>query len=313
MNKQITEDTRHLVSAPVVVGVDGSVAAWNALTWAAEVAVQRGRELRIVHGLNLEGMREVVGRYDLGDPPVLDEIRTHGAILVERAAEQARAAAPDMRVTTEVSGEHPAKMMVRHSADAYLVVLGGSGNSGMLSHVGSILTAVTSHASGPVVVVRHDPKSAHAAHPGGPVVVGVDGGPLSHATLAAAFEEATERGADLVAVHVANDFDIDLELSDILLGNVPKIEAEESLALAESLAGWQEKYPDVQVVREVYLSDPAGVLRRWSHDAQLLVVGSRGRGGFRSLLLGSTSGSLVQHADCPVMVVHPAAPHSVGS
>ncbi|WP_442790072.1 universal stress protein [Nocardia sp. CDC160] len=83
------------------------------------------------------------------------------------------------------------------------------------------------------------------------------------------------------------------------------VETVEESVLAERLAGWQEKYPDVKVIRRVYLSSPAAQLREWSEQAQLVVVGNRGRGSFLGMLLGSTAHSLVQHAYCPVMVVHP--------
>nr|WP_246350895.1 universal stress protein [Nocardia barduliensis] len=76
--------------------------------------------------------------------------------------------------------------------------------------------------------------------------------------------------------------------------------------LAEHLAGWQEKYPEVQVTHKVSVARPRTLLTAWSKSAQLLVVGSRGRGGFRDLLLGSTSNFLVQHAHCPVVVAHGA-------
>lgn len=297
---------RHHLAAPIVVGVDGSAAADSALTWAAEVARRRGRELRIVHGLDLDSMREVFGRYDVLVPPVPDTLRAEGAVLVEKARQQVAAEA-DARVSTEVSDENPAALLRRYSATAYLVVLGASGTNGLLAHMGSILLSVTSHADGAVVVVRTDPDSGNRTPTEGPVVVGVDGSPVSEAALAAAFEEASLREAELVAVHVWSDVNLGQFAGDpYLLFPLNEIETDERAALAERLAGWQEKYPDVQVRREVGLSAPAAELQRWSKSAQLLVVGSRGRGGFRGLLLGSTSNALVQRAHCPVMVVHPA-------
>ncbi|BCK56052.1 universal stress protein [Nocardia wallacei] len=306
MTADYSSDRHHLASAPIVVGVDGSAAADSALSWAADVARRRGRELRIVHGLGLDGMREVFGRYDVLVPPVPDTLRAEGAVLVERARQRVAAAA-DARVSTEVSDENPAALLRRYSATAYLVVLGASGTNGLLAHMGSILLSVTSHAEGAVVVVRTDPESGNRAPTEGPVIVGVDGSPVSEAALAAAFEEASLRGAELVAVHVWSDVNLGQFAGDpYLLFPLNEIETDERAALAERLAGWQEKYPDVQVRREVGLSSPTAELQRWSKSAQLLVVGSRGRGGFRGLLLGSTSNALVQHAHCPVMVVHPA-------
>ncbi|GAB2727739.1 universal stress protein [Nocardia thraciensis] len=307
MTREYGSDPHRLASAPVVVGVDGSAAADSALTWAAEVALERGRELRIVHGLDLNGMRDVFGRYDVWVPPVLDGVRTQGAVLMERAKRRAQETSPGARVSTEVSDDGPAEILLRHSATAYLVVLGASGTNGLLAHVGSILLSVTSHAEGPIVVVRTDPDTDGHVRADGPVVVGIDGSPVSEGALAAAFEEAAQRKAELVAVHAWNDLTIGRFAGDpYLLFPVDEIETDERAALAERLAGWQEKYPGVPVRREVALAAPAEELLRWSKSAQLLVVGSRGRGGFRSLLLGSTSNALVQHAHCPVMVVHPA-------
>ncbi|WP_024805861.1 universal stress protein [Nocardia sp. BMG51109] len=307
MAREYGDNAHHLASAPVVVGVDGSAAADSALTWAAEVARQRGRELRIVHGLDLNGMRDVFGRYDVWVPPVLDTVRSEGEAIVQRAEHQVRAAAHELGVSTEVSDESPAELLLRHSATAYLVVLGASGTSGLLAHMGSILLSVISHAEGAVVVVRTDPDADNGVRSDGPVVVGVDGSPVSENALAAAFEEASQRRAELVAMHAWNDLNIGRFAADpYLLFPVNEIETDERAALAERLAGWQEKFPDVPVRREVGPAAPATELLHWSKTAQLVVVGSRGRGGFRSLLLGSTSNSLVQHAHCPVMVVHPA-------
>ncbi|MBB5916708.1 nucleotide-binding universal stress UspA family protein [Nocardia transvalensis] len=306
MTRANIDDPHHLASAPVVVGVDGSTAAASALTWAAEVALQRGRELRIVHGLDLDGMRKVFGRYDVWVPPVLESVRTQGAVLVERAQRRIELAAPGAPVSTEVTDESPAEILLRHSAAAYLVVLGEAGTNTLPAHLGSILSSVTSHAEGAVVVVRTDPDADDRLRTEGPVVVGVDGSPVSEAALAAAFDEASQRDTELVAVHAWTDMAFGQFAGDpYLLFPVNDIETDERAALAERLAGWQEKYPDVTVRRDVCLSDPATALQRWSASAQLVVVGSRGRAGFRSLLLGSTSNALVQHAHCPVMVVHP--------
>jgi nucleotide-binding universal stress UspA family protein len=300
-------DVHHLASAPVVVGVDGSMAADLALDWAAGLAAARGRELHIVCGLNLARPRPGSSRYNSWLNSVQGTVRERGATLVERTANRARSAAPQLRVSTEVSSEEPAVLLVRHSATAYLVVLGASGTSGLASHVGSMLLTVTGHGRGAVVVVRTNPDTGDRVRGDGPVVAGIDGSPVSEAAIGAAFEEASERGTDLVAVHACHDVNSGLYADDpYVLYDVPEIEVSERAVLAERLAGWQEKYPDVQVTRQVYLSDPVAVLLDWSKSAQLLVMGSHGRGGVLGSLLGSTSNSMVQHAHCPVMVVHPA-------
>jgi nucleotide-binding universal stress UspA family protein len=307
MTRQHLDDPHHLAAAEVVVGVDGSAAADLALDWAGDLAVRRRRTLRIVHGLDLNAVSDVHGRYDTWVQPVVEAARAHGEALVGRCARHVRATVPGLRVVTEVTRESPAELLRRHSASAYLLVLGAGGSGGTIAHLGSVLLAVTSHAEGAVVVVRTDPDAGAALRSDGPVVVGVDGGPVSEAAIATAFEEAAERGAELVAVHVWNDLNFGQFAGDpYVLFPVPEIEVTEQAILSERLAGWQEKYPDVPVTHRIYLSDPAAMLQNWSTTAQLVVVGSRGRGGFRGLLLGSTSNALVQHAHCPVMVVHPA-------
>ncbi|MFC4128435.1 universal stress protein [Nocardia rhizosphaerae] len=123
--------------------------------------------------------------------------------------------------------------------------------------------------------------------------------------IAAAFAEAAERGAELVAVHAWSDLsEGGFAGSSYLELPIPDFGTGEEALLAERLAGWSERYP-VVVRREIELYGPRERLAAWSRSASLLVVGGRGRGGFRGLLLGSTSNRLVQRAECPVLVAHP--------
>jgi nucleotide-binding universal stress UspA family protein len=136
------------------------------------------------------------------------------------------------------------------------------------------------------------------------VVVGVDGTPVGEAAIAFAFAAASMRGTGLVAVHTWTD----LVLEAAFAGSAAQLDfsvlAEEAgEVLGERLAGWQEKYPDVPVTRHVSRERASRALLRHAEHAGLVVVGSRGRGGFRGLLLGSTSQHLLHHAPCPVAVV----------
>ncbi|MBU3062378.1 universal stress protein [Nocardia sp. NEAU-G5] len=296
-------DPRQSVSAQVIVGVDGSRGSDTAVRWAAGYAAGHGRELLIVHGMGLVGDSALTGPYAVWQQDVIDAARTRGAAVVEQAEQLARRTAPDVRVATLTAGESPATLLVYHSAGAYAVVLGSTGSAGTLEHLGSTLLAVTAHSHGAVIVVPDGYSEADRA--GGPVVVGIDGSPVSEPAIAAAFAEAAERDTELVAVHAYSDWDFGQFAG--MVAPLPDAATEaETAILAERLAGWQEKYPDVPIVRQTYLSAPGQRLREWSNTAQLLVVGSRGRGGFRGLLFGSTSNYLVQHAYCPVMVVHEA-------
>jgi nucleotide-binding universal stress UspA family protein len=203
---------------------------------------------------------------------------------------------------TLLSEQSPAKMLIGLSESAHMVVL-GSRRSGAVSHLGSTILAVAAHGRGTIVAIRENGEEITS----GPVVVGVDGSPVSDTAVAAAFAEAAERETDLVAVHTWSDLTF-TEFASTGLIEIPAedLQTAEQAVLAERLAGWQQHYPEVTVQREVYPSTPAQHLREWSERAQLVVVGSRGRGGFRGLLLGSTSQSLIQHSACPVMITRPA-------
>ncbi|WP_280260653.1 universal stress protein [Nocardia abscessus] len=305
MTEQRFGDPHHLATAKVIVGVDGSDGSWTALRWAARFAAERGRELEILHGMDLVGAGWVLGDYEVVVPSVVDAIREQGQDVVARAERVARSVAPELPISVRVTTDTGKRLLIEHSAEAYAVVIGATGDAGTFAHLGSTLLAVTAHAQGTVVIVRTDPDAGGAVRTTGPVVVGVDGSPVGDAAIAAAFTEAAERGVELVAVHVWSDWD-----SGRFAGHSNPAEAEldnvERAILAERIAGWQEKFPGVRVTRKVEVSAPAPHLLDWSKIAQLLVVGSRGRGGFAGMLLGSTANTLVQHASCPVMVVHPA-------
>jgi nucleotide-binding universal stress UspA family protein len=131
-----------------------------------------------------------------------------------------------------------------------------------------------------------------------PILLGIDGSPASELATAIAFDEASHRNVGVVALHAWSDTDV---------SEWPGIDwpAEESMAeqvLAERLAGWQEQYPDVDVRRIVVCDQPARQLVERSEEAQLTVVGSRGRGGFAGMLVGSVSETVAQLARMPVIV-----------
>jgi len=278
---------------PVVVGVDGSGAALRAVRWAAAEARRRRAPLRIVHAA--EPPPFAVRRGAIG---ILAELRAEG----ERIVAEAAAVAEDVpELTTVVPAETAAGALVDESATAQLLVLGMTGLSAFPGlPVGSVPGLLAAHAHCPVAVLRGEERPARA-----PVVAGIDGGPHSMAVVAAAFDEAAQRGAPLVAAHAWSDADLEGVSCQArpYFGWEPVAEAERRL-LAENLVGWQEKYPEVPVDRVAVRDRPRHLLLEWSRKAQLVVVGSRGRGGFPGLLLGSTSQALLGHALSPVLVVH---------
>ncbi|MGC0362669.1 nucleotide-binding universal stress UspA family protein [Rhodococcus sp. 27YEA15] len=286
----------------VVVGVEGSDAASTALREAARIAGQRGLRLDILHALDF-------APYGFGGPyidvgGVYEGVEDAGKAIIDEARRFALGIDPNLDIHTEISIGSATQWLIDSSEHARLVVVGASASGKAATAVlGNTAVGVASHGRCPVVVVR---ERDGAVPTDGPVVVGVDGSELSAAAVGVAFEEASLRGAELVAVHVWSDLGSAVFEDVRTAALVPQsLEDSEHAVLGESLAGWSEQYPDVTVTREVYLDNPRGRLLEWSAKAQLVVVGTRGRGGFRGMLLGSTSNSLIAAAACPVMVVRP--------
>ncbi|MEV1122026.1 universal stress protein [Actinosynnema sp. NPDC049800] len=291
------------MSAPIVVGVDGSASAVTAAAWAAREAARLRVPLRLVHAylLPAQGYPELV----VNGPEVREAFEQQGRQWLREAAEAARTAVPDVVVGTVLVVDRPAAALIAESRRAGMVVLGSQGLggfSGLL--VGSVAVAVSAHGHSPVVVVR-EPVDER-----GPVVVGVDGSPVSEQAVAFAFEEASLRGAPLTAVIAWTDFLVDSVYGSRTTVDWSQVEDEQRRILAERLAGWQEKYPDVEVTRTVLRDRPVHALLAAATGAQLLVVGSHGHGGFAGMVLGSTSQGLVYHATCPLAVVRPARDRS---
>ena len=283
----------------VVAGVDGSECGLQAVRWAAAEALRRQLPLRLVaaHAWPSGGL--------VGDPGLGVDYRVvlRDVVLghLATAAADARQVAPELDIEqVEVTG-YPVPVLLGESAHAEIVVLGDRGLGGFTGLlIGSVAVEVTAHASCPVIVVRGSEPDRTGPRPE-PVVVGVDGSPTSEAATAFAFEAASLRRVPLVAVHVWRDVLVDATMAPLLDWNV--IDSDEREVLAERLAGWTEKYPDVPVRRLVARDRPARALVEESGRAQLVVVGSRGRGGFHGLLLGSVSQALLHNAHCPVAVV----------
>lgn len=287
----------------VVVGVDGSEAALEAVRWAARAAARRSAPLLLVHALDLTGVYATAA-----GAPLLADLEQAGRAdaveILEVGQETARQVAA-VEVETQVDSGSPAAALRFASRSGQLLVLGGAGG-GMANTLGSVTLSVAGHAECPVVVVRDAAATADAAD-GRPVVVGVDGGPLSDAALAHAFNAAALLNVSLTAVHVWSDNDLQRRNLRHLFDLKPwdRMRDTEERVLAERLAGWSERYPGTIVQRVVEHSDPARSLVEHSGAAQLVVVATRGRGGFAGLALGSTGLRLIQHADCPVMLVSP--------
>jgi nucleotide-binding universal stress UspA family protein len=291
-----------VAGAPIVVGVDGSDSATQAALWAAAEAAHRRLPLVLVNAAPIPASTYTDG-FSV-TPNYVEALKTKGLDYLAR--EQARVAEvyPQVDLTTKLFTGQVVRTLVEQSRDARLVVLGSRGLGGVSGVlVGSTAVGLVSHGRCPVAVIRGRTEDEPPPTTG-PVVVGVDGSRAGETAVELAFEEASMRGAELVAVHTWTEFvsDVNYAYARQFMIDWQRIEEHECELLAEGLAGWQQKYPDVQVRRIVVRDRPVRQLLEQAERAQLLVVGSRGHGGFTGMLLGSTSQALIYHAPCPLLV-----------
>lgn len=257
----------------IVVGVSASVTAVAAVRWAARLARTRRLPVTLVHsGRDARALARAVS-------------------VVEGEGVGARA---------ECSEQSVVPLLIEWSALARMLVLGSSERASAVGrHTRSPALTVAARAGCPVVIVRGECGP-------GPVVVGVDGSEAGERAVGLAFDEAAHRGVPLVALHASSD----AEYRTATVRSTRPVEWEprreaDRRPLSERLAGWRERYPEVAVDRIVVRDRPRHHLLRWSERAQLVVVGTRGRGSLPGMVLGSTSRTLAQRAGCPVMVVPP--------
>ncbi|GJF16800.1 universal stress protein [Mycolicibacterium cyprinidarum] len=288
----------------IVVGVDGSAPARVAVDWAARDAALRHIPLTLVYvlpGATVQSWMQV----PLPAAFFEDEQETARKALEDArgVAEAATAGVDGIRIDQKAISGQPVQALADLSKDADMIVVGCRGLGKWERRLlGSVSSGLAQHAHCPVAVIHdEDPLIPHPAQ--APVVVGIDGSPASEHATEIAFDEASRRGVDLVAVHTWSD--AGYELPD---AGWSETQTEEDMLLAERLAGWQERYPDVTVRRVVRRDQPGRGLLAEAEQAQLLVVGSHGRGGFAGMLLGSVGSQVVQSARVPVIVARRPRP-----
>jgi nucleotide-binding universal stress UspA family protein len=287
----------------IVVGVDGSPSSDMAVRWATREAVMRNVSLSLIHVVD----RPPWGLLALGGGAVplpsssSEWQKTEGEKVISAAVELAKDSAPNgtlPQLAVEVYFAATGPALVDLSKVAQLIVVGCRGQSRVgRVLLGSISTGLIHHANCPVAVI-HDDMHVASQSSQLPVVVGIDGSPASELATAIAFDEASWRGVELIALHA---------WSDAHVSDIPSIEwsAQQAVgeeALAERLAGWRERYPDVALRRRIVLDAPARHLLEEAESSQLVVVGSHGRSGFSGMLLGSVSTAVTQAARVPVIV-----------
>jgi nucleotide-binding universal stress UspA family protein len=299
MHKEHAMSSKPIPPGAIVVGVDGSPTSDLALGWAVEEAARRMLPLHVIHAFSYG-----YPMTDIGIGYAINGLRELADDVRKNAVARARRANPELVVTWSEPACRPAPALVDASETANTVVLGARGMSAARgAFMGSVSVQVAAHASCPVVILHDSPARAAGA----PVVVGVDGSDVSSSAIAYAYEQASTRGVGLTAVHAWWLDHVEGPVtSPIWTVDWQTFAAEEQALVAESLAGWQEKYPEVAVRRHSVRGLPVEALLRQSENACLVVVGTRGRGGFGGLLLGSVSQGVMHRAGCPVAIVQGA-------
>lgn len=281
----------------IIAGYDGSPGSTEAVDWAVGEARLRGIPLTVCHawtpGYTAPGADAAGGALPVAAAGAADPAREHAEAILARGI--AHAQASDSAVTPRplLACGPAARILCEQSASAGMLVVGSRGLGGFAGLLlGSVSLQVAAHASVPVTVVRSGWRPVPGHYPE-PVVVGTDGSAGSQAALDFAVEEAELRGVPLVAVCALSD-------AAGVFGTARGIEAD----FITRMGKVQADHPEVLVHKRVEQGAPRAALLAAASRSQLLVIGARGRGGLREMMLGSVSLAILHHATCPVTVVH---------
>lgn len=292
----------------ILVGVDGSLASLHALDWAIEHALKTHSSITIACSYSLPTF--AAASIDGGFAALDDSSIQEGArAVLEGAAKRVQAAG--VPVTAQIASGDPAGALVELSKEHGLVVVGTRGRSGFTERLlGTVSSALPAHSKCPVVVVPghglKDDGVLPDVKPIQRIVVGVDGSETAQVALKSAVQQAKIWNAELVAVGgvplskgagvLAWVVPSAVDHEEVLKGYAEKLDVIMDQVQAEN--------PELKLRRIVLDGTGAELLTEFSQAADLLVVGSRGRGGFAGLLLGSTSQAVLHHSKCPVLVVN---------
>jgi nucleotide-binding universal stress UspA family protein len=307
-NNQGMTETAARPHPPIVVGVDGSDPSLLAADLAADEADLRQLPLEILHAFALPFFAPPSGTVPGLPPmtPVTEQeeplLRVNAERVLHEAAERVRAVHPDLPMISRLRDGIPAEVLTDAARHATMIFVGHRGVGGFAELLtGSVGIQLANHSAAPTVIVRGDPRGA-AGGERGPVVVGIDGSEGSRRAAEYALETAAVHGVPVLALYA---WPVDAAWPPALAqaGTPPPSVPNE---VTDILTAVTHQYPEVQVNPQVRQGVSAHqALVEASADASLVVVGSRGRGGFKGLLLGSTSQALIHHARCPVAVIGP--------
>ncbi len=285
----------------IVVGVDGTALDQACVAWAAGAAARAHRPLVVIHALPAFG--DLLATNVLRSPYEFNalEPELRESPVVERAIGVARRADPDVAVSGQTVLGRPEQILIEASEDAYLVVVGSKPRLGLARlALGRAAHATTAHCACPVVVIREGAR----IRTDGPVLVATDGSAGGRAAVERAADEAVQRSTVLVVLSTWF-----LEMVDGYVVTTPgtddwnQIEQRYRSMVEGDVAAARRPHPDLQIEVRVERGPTAPTIVAAAAEMDLLVIGSRGRGGFRGMLLGSVSQQVLESADCPVMVV----------
>jgi len=282
----------------IVVGVDGSESSDRALAWAIDrAAVERGA-VTLAHAIHwvTPAYTDVAIDYPA---EARSSMLAGGRKLLEQARKQVLAKSPDLEVHEVLEFLDPRELLQQLSRDAEMLVLGSRGRGHIRSLLlGSVGVALVRHAHCPVVIHR---PGAEGTELNG-IVVGVEASEESRTLLEFAYREASLRDLPLTVLHCFWDVQAGIAPSGVIYESISDLD-EERAALAESMAGMSEKYPNLKVTSRMARGLPYEVLAHLGRQMNLIVVGAQQASRVSQMYFGSVSVALVERATCPVAVV----------
>jgi len=287
----------------IVVGVDGSQSSTRALAWAVEQAVAEHRALTLVHTV-LSVTPAYLDAAIVSPHEAMATLRAEGQKVLDDAHSKVRATAPNLEVHEVFDYADPREVLLQLSMNATMLVLGSRGRGQLRSLLlGSVGVALIRHAQCPVVV--HRPGNPGTVRNG--IVVGADASEDSLPVLEFAYRVASLRKLPLSVLY--SHWDIQAgTIGAYPDSNSAAQEEAERVAVAESVAGLAEKYPDLNVSIQMAHGRPQEVLLRSGERMNLIVVGAHQANRAAQMVFGSVSVAVVEHANCPVAVVPVSTP-----
>lgn len=295
------------IASRIIVGVDGSDASIEALRWAAYEATRRNVPMLIVscYSVPVYGVQEADAFHTREDVAMFEQ---GAATIVRQATELVAEIDPHVVVEVMTALSQAAVAIAEAAGAGDEIVVGATGHSGFMDGLlGSVATAVVHRSHVPVIVVPAKPVAA-AALTMRKIVIGLDGSPASIAALDWAYEQALLAGAELTAVH-GWIYPYPSERTVLSSARAQmQLDAMEQLRTSLESLGVLLSNGPIQVHPRLVEKSAVDALLDEANDADLIVIGSRGRGALRSSLLGSVSHSVAQHANCPVVIIREPEP-----